>query len=293
MSILTLIRTIQPTWLAGGVLLYALGSGAARFLGARNGGEVFWPGMGYIILLLAGTNLLNEFFNLVSQPPVVSPVEQQARRWTSSIYLALAGACLTAAASLALTIVGEVGQLPQVGLILILILLCGVAYATPPLRLAANGYGELVLTLMVSVLFPALGFIVLYEDMHRLLPMVTFPLAALQLAMMLAFGLPKYFDDLKNGRRALVLRMGWERGMLMHNLLIPIGFLLLTGALFFGLPFVIGGPALLALPLGGLQILMMRQIAAGAKPNWRALTFNAAAMFSVTAYLLAFGFWTH
>lgn len=288
-----ILKILRPWWLAAGVLLYTLGSGVARFLGARNGNEVFWPGLGITILLLVSTFTLNEYFNNIELPQPGSPAERQERLRYRSLLLAVAGTCLTVAASLALAINGEIGLHPQVMFVIVLALLCSVAYATPPLRLAANGYGELILTLLVSVVFPALGFILLYEDMHRFLPMVTFPLAALQLAMQLTFGLPSYASDMKYCRRSLLLRMGWERGVIMHNILVPLAFLLLTTAMFFDLPFVIGGPALLALPLGGLQLLMLRQITTGGKPNWRALTFNASAMFAVTAYLLAFGFWTN
>jgi 1,4-dihydroxy-2-naphthoate octaprenyltransferase len=288
-----LIKTLQPLWLAAGILMYTLGGGVARFLGSPNGSEVFWPGLGIAVLLLASAFLLNEFFEFYALPPVTTLAEQQSRWRNRSLNLVLVATSLTVAASLALALINQISARPQVVLVLALILLCSIAYATPPMRLASNGYGELVLTIMVSVLFPALGFTLLYEDMHRLLPMVTFPLSALQLAMQLAFGLPHYATDIKHGRKALLLRMGWERGMFMHNLLIPLAFFLLSSAMFYGLPFVIGGPALLALPLGGLQILLVRQIILGGKPNWRALRLNAAAMFGVTAYILTFGFWTN
>ena len=40
------------------------------------------------------------------------------------------------------------------------------------------------------------------------------------------------------------------------------------------------------------EIGMMRRIAAGAKPNWNALTINALAIYVAVAYLLTFAFWT-
>ena len=63
-------------------------------------------------------------------------------------------------------------------------------------------------------------------------------------------------------------------------------------AVAFGLPLMIALPAFLTFPLGLLQIWQLRRIADGAKPNWTALTLNALVIFAVTAYLLAYSFWT-
>jgi hypothetical protein len=59
----------------------------------------------------------------------------------------------------------------------------------------------------------------------------------------------------------------------------------------FGLPYFIGLPALLTLPIGLLQIWQMRRIAAGTPPNWMALTLTAVVVFATPAYLLTIAFW--
>jgi hypothetical protein len=46
-----------------------------------------------------------------------------------------------------------------------------------------------------------------------------------------------------------------------------------------------------AFPLGVLQIWHMRRIAAGVKPNWKTLTWNAVVIFELTSYMLAISFW--
>jgi hypothetical protein len=80
--------------------------------------------------------------------------------------------------------------------------------------------------------------------------------------------------------------------MILHNLVILAAYLILGFAALFGLPLSIALPGFLTLPLGIFQIWMMNRIASGARPNWTALTFTAAALVGVTTYLLTFAFWT-
>jgi 1,4-dihydroxy-2-naphthoate octaprenyltransferase len=122
--------------------------------------------------------------------------------------------------------------------------------------------------------------------------MVTFPLTLLHLAMMLAFELPDFMTDLRYDKRTLMVRLGWERGMQLHNLLILLASLMLGVSMLFGLPPAIGLPAMLFLPLGLFQIWLMLRIAAGARPNWNILGLMAILVFGMATYLLTFGFWT-
>ena len=69
--------------------------------------------------------------------------------------------------------------------------------------------------------------------------------------------------DIRAGKRTLLVRMGWMRGMTLHNILILGAYLTLGAAVIFGLEFYIALPALLTLPLGLLQIWQMRRIADG------------------------------
>jgi hypothetical protein len=80
--------------------------------------------------------------------------------------------------------------------------------------------------------------------------------------------------------------------MLLHNVLIPISYLVLGLGVLLGMPVALAFPAMLSLPLGIFHIWMLNRIADGAKPNWTALTISAAALLGITAYLLTFAFWT-
>jgi 1,4-dihydroxy-2-naphthoate octaprenyltransferase len=173
-----------------------------------------------------------------------------------------------------------------------LIFLGAFFYSVPPVRLVSSGYGELTTSIVVAVLVPALAFLLQVGELHRLVAMTTTPLVFLHLAMMLAFELPDYALDLKFEKLTLMVRLGWERGMTLHNLLILSAFVLLALALIFGLPTAVALPAFLILPLGLFQIWYMTRIAAGAKPHWNILGLMAVLLFGLTAYMLAFAFWT-
>jgi 1,4-dihydroxy-2-naphthoate octaprenyltransferase len=174
-----------------------------------------------------------------------------------------------------------------------LIFLGAFFYAVPPIRLESSGYGELTTSILVANLVPAFALLLLTGgDLHRLLAMSTFPLTILHLAMLLALELPDYATDIKYEKNTLLVRIGWEVGMRLHNLLILVAYLVLGLAVLLGLPPAIALPAFLSLPLGILQIFQMNRIAAGAKPNWTTLTLAAVTLFSATAYLLAFSFWS-
>jgi len=186
----------------------------------------------------------------------------------------------------------QTNLLPETMLIMVLIFLGGFFYSAPPVRLVSSGYGELTTSIIVANLVPAFAFVLQTGELHRLLAMSTFPLTALHLAMMLAFELPDYANDIKYEKKTLMVRIGWQRGMFLHNIFILVAYLLLGIAVTFGMPLSIAGPAFLTLPLGLLQIWQMRRIASGASPNWTTLTLLPVALFAGMAYLLAFAYWT-
>ncbi len=80
--------------------------------------------------------------------------------------------------------------------------------------------------------------------------------------------------------------------MTVHNTMILLAFIVLTSLWFFEFPRSILLPTYLTLPLGLTQFWQMRMIAAGGKPNWKALTLNAAGLVGSLIFLLAYFFWT-
>ena len=262
-------------------------------------GVGFFLGQVWITLLQLSTHYLNEYFD--------APADLSNRNRTpfsggsgaigpgkllrsTALYAGIV--CLAIVASTTVLLIRYVALTPATVLVMALIFLGAFFYAVPPVRLESSGYGELTSSILVANLVPALALLLQTGDLHRLLAMSTFPLTLLHLAMLLALELPDYATDIKFEKNTLLVRIGWETGVRMHNLLILGAYLVLGLAVLLGLPPAIALPAFLSLPLGILQIFQMNRIAAGAKPNWNTLTLAAVTLFSATAYLLAFSFWS-
>jgi 1,4-dihydroxy-2-naphthoate octaprenyltransferase len=208
------------------------------------------------------------------------------------IALWAAVASMTATTSFTVLLMQNRGIAPSMLLLMLLIFLGAFFYSIPPVNLMSSGYGELTTSILVANLVPALAFIIQTGTLHRLVAMSTFPLTPLHLAMMLSFELPDYASDYKYEKLTLMVRLGWEKGMALHNLLILIAYLILGVGMIFGLPTTVALPAFFALPLGLFQIWYMLRIAGGMKPNWMVLTLSAVLTFGFTTYLLTFAFWT-
>jgi 1,4-dihydroxy-2-naphthoate polyprenyltransferase len=299
-SILLFIQLSRPMFLLGGVLLYALGVGLAHYLGARINWNVYFLGQAWVTMLQLSTQYFNEYFNSPadSSNPNRTPFTGGSGALgpgklprSTALYAGLL--CLGVVASLTAILLGAGAVTPLAMAIMVTAFLGSFFYSVPPVRLESSGYGELTTSILVAFLLPAFAYTLQTGEMHRFLPMVSLPLVLLHISMLIAFNLPDYGNDMKFEKRTLLVRIGWERAMFLHNVLILLGFLLVGVAMLNGLPFFIAMPAMFALPLGVLQIWQMRRIAAGIKPNWTALTLNGLAVFVVTAYLVTYAFWTH
>lgn len=293
------IRLIRPLFLVGGLLVYALGAGIADYLGQDIDWGIYLLGQAWVTTLQLCTHFLNEYFN--------APDDEQNRNRTlfsggsgavgegkvprrSVLLFALTS--LTILASLTVLCIARLGSQPVAYLIMTLGFLGAFFYSVPPVRLESSGYGELTTSILVAILVPAFAFVLQRGELHRLLPMVTFPLAFYHLAMMIAIEFPDYAADLKSGKQTLLVRMGWKNGFLVHNISILAAYLMVALSFSFGLPRTVTIAALVTMPFGLLQIWQMWRIAGGKKPSWQGLTLNAVVGFGALAYMMAFAFWT-
>lgn len=298
-SIRLFIQLSRPLFLVGAALLFGLGVGIARYLGAGVNWSVYFLGQFWVSSLQLSAHYLNEYYDspVDNRNPSQTPFSGGSNavgpgKLSRNVPLVAALTSLTITTSLTVVMLQASLITPVVLLIMVISLLGAIFYSVPPVRLSTTGYGELTTSILVANLVPTFGFLLQMQDLHHLLVMSTFPLTVLHLAMMLAFEFPDYATDVKYEKQTLLVRLGWQNGMVAHNVLILSAFLLLGLAMLFGLPSGIALPAFLPLPLGLLQIWQMRRIAAGAKPNWNAVTLTAVVLFASMAYLLTFTFWT-
>jgi hypothetical protein len=75
----------------------------------------------------------------------------------------------------------------------------------------------------------------------------------------------------------------------LHHSLIAFAYVLFAVALL--LRFSILWTAFLTLPFAILQIILLRNISIGNKPNWTLLTSTALAVFGLTTYFITLTFW--
>jgi len=295
-SIALFLRLSRPFFLLGGVLLYALGAGIARYLGVSIDLTTYWLGQGCVTMLQLSTHYLNEYFDVIvdRDNPNRTPFSGGSGVEGLPRQTPLLAAATTLTVGAVLTVLLYVrGDLGGSALIILAVaFLCSIFYSVPPLRLVSSGYGELTTSILVANLVPAFAYLLQDPEMHRLLAMTTFPLTCLHLSMLLAFSLPDYATDVKYDKKTLLVRIGWQRGMLLHNILVLAAYVFMLAAVFRGMPWRLAWPGLLTLPLGIFQVWQMNLIAQGGKPRWVALTFSAVALFGLTAYFITLAYWT-
>lgn len=296
------IQLSQPLYIISAALLYVLGTGIAHYLSGQINWSSFFLGLAWVVIILLGFQYLNEYFDavVVYDDPVWrhTPFSGASGaigkdRLSRPVALWAGLACLTITAALSIIMVQNLNLGLVGGVILGLILFGELLFVVPPVRLVASGYGEIIMSIIMAGLIPALALILQGHDFHKLLFMVAFPLTTLHLGMLLALEFPDYALDLKRGRRPIIVRIGWQTGMLLHNILVLGSFVIIGIAFAFGLPLRLAWPVFLVLPVGLFQIWMMNRIGEGAKPNWNLLVLIALSTYGLTAYILTFAFWTH
>lgn len=300
-KLLLFLRLSRPFFLLVGFALYALGVGIARFLGHPIDWSLYLLGQLWVSAIQLSTHYLNEYFDMdgdagnrnrtpfTGGSGVLGDGEGQL---PANVALLAAASSLTVLALATFGLARFSVLNPIIMLLMFFGFLSAFFYSVPPIRLASTGFGELSASILLANLVPAFAFLLQTSELHRLLAMSTFPLTALSMAAMLAFEFPDYASDLKFEKRTLLVRLGWQQGMLVHNLFMLSAYLLLAIAFSFGLPAAIALPPFLTLPLALLQIWYLHRIADGIKPNWTALTLNAVVIMAVSVYLLTYAFWT-
>jgi len=287
---MTLLRLTRPLYLAFAALTYVLGVSLANYLAIPFVPVAFWMGLVGVILTQAAMSLLAEVFRPNSDP--LQPEETLAQRKSlrdAMLYFSIGALALLAVICFALYSQGRLSL--QAFLFLGLSLLLVLLYGVPPMRLVGRGFGETALAIQLGFVFPSLGFLLQTGELHRLLGLATFSLTALGLACLIALSFPSFAQDRKYGRRTLLVSVGWERAIPLHNILSLAAYVLFLAAIFFNFSFSLIWPALLTLPFALLQIYLLRNIAQGGKPAWTPLTVNAIAIYGLTVYFLIWTFW--
>jgi 1,4-dihydroxy-2-naphthoate octaprenyltransferase len=289
----------RPWFLLGAALLYGLGLALAHYLGETIQPALAMEGLALVLSLQLTVHYLNEYFD--AEADSANPHRTPFNGGSGAVgvdrlpRLTALQAAVVALAFVALLLTAMLirGETPSLSWIIIaLVLPLTLFYSAPPLRLVSTGYGEFVAALIVSAMVPTLAFTLQVGSMHRLLFLATAPLVLLNFAMILAFEVPDYGTDLRFGKRTLMVRLGWENGMRLHDAAIVAAVVVLLGGALLGMPAHVSVGLLIVLPLAAAQAWQMGRVRRGARPNWLLLTGGAVALFSLAAYLTFAGFAT-
>ncbi|MGD8633119.1 MAG: prenyltransferase [Anaerolineales bacterium] len=296
-NLIDFIRLSRPHFLLGGFLLFALGAAIANYLGEDINPGRYMLGQSFITSIQLMAHYLNEYYDA----PIDNLNENRTPLNAGSGSLGPGGLPRSVAFYAAITMLTLTGTLAGIMLLIgniplltwifgLLGFLGAFSYSAPPLRTSVSGYGELATSLVVAGFVPSFSFSLFAGDLHRLVVMSTVPLIAFHFAMMLVFELPDYATDLKYRKRTLMVRVGWDTGMRMHDYAVLFGVLSFVIAFVNGLPNRVAIGGLIVLPLAMAQIWQMNRIRNGYPPNWRVFTLGALLLFGLSAYFTALGF---
>jgi 1,4-dihydroxy-2-naphthoate octaprenyltransferase len=287
-----MVKTARPMSLLSGLLTYFMGVGLAVYLGHPINWGIVSIGAACMLMLQTAGYYLNVYFDWLTPGFFLESADETPdSRPHRQLFLQIAIAFLTTGAVMTVLLYLQIHTFLPIMVVLGMAVLIAVFYGVPPVRLVYSGYGELAEAILLCNIPPTLAFLLQTGDMHRLVAILSFPVTLLYMAMLLAFSLPNYARNLKYARKNLMVRMGWQTGMILHNILIFSAYTLLVLSLLINLPLKIALPGIITLPLGIFQIWQVNQIAVGAKPHWRRLIVTAYALPLLLAYLFTATLW--
>jgi len=282
------LKLTRPLHLLLAALTYTLGASIPAYLGKPFQPLPFSLGLAGVLLAQLSMSLLAEVFRPHNESLVEGETPQQKETLrNNALYISIAALSSTAFI-IYLLYIDQVLVLPSVILYLSSFILV-LAYALPPIRLLDRGFGELTLAAHIAYIIPSIGFLLQAKENHRLLAVIIIPLTALALAYFLVINFTTFPTDQKYQRGTLLRRLTWERAVPLHHSLIVFAYAIFAIAPSLG--FSILWTAFLTLPFALLQIVLIRNISLGAKPNWTLLTATALAVFGLTTYFITLTFW--
>jgi 1,4-dihydroxy-2-naphthoate octaprenyltransferase len=283
-----MLKLSRPLNLLLAALTYTLGASIPAYLGKPFQPLAFSIGLACVLLAQLSMSLLAEVFRPHNEPLVEDETPQQKETLRNNMLYISIAAIASNAFFVFILYTNKFLTLPTFYFLLLSFLLA-LAYAVPPVRFLNRGFGEMALAVQLAYIIPSIGFLLQAQETHRLLAVIIIPLTALALAYFLILNFVSFPSDEKYQRATLLRRLTWERAVPLHHSLLVFAYLIFAIAPVLG--YSILWPAFLTLPFALLQILLLRSISIGGKPNWTLLTATSLAVFGLTTYFLTLTFW--
>ncbi|MDH3307622.1 MAG: prenyltransferase [Acidimicrobiia bacterium] len=277
MKLWAFIKLTRPHFLAGGVILYALGAG-----GAIDDWRAYLFGQAMVTFAQVTAHYVNEYADLEADRLVANRTAFSGGSGVlTSGALSPATALLSAVVTTALTLVFATlvaGGSPAAAVAGIVALGVSWSYSMPPVRLLDTGWGELATSAVVVGLVPAIGALANARPVDRSLVWMIAVLLPIHMAMLLAFELPDLVTDQAAGKRVLAVRIGAD-----HTRMAVGG--LLGGAALIGLAGSLIGQEPLILPLAVAALPAAAMVRAAHKDRFHALTVAGVATLVLFAFV--------
>lgn len=276
----------------GAIAFFLLGTGIAHYLGNQIKTDNFFCGLGLSLFFLMSGYFLRDYFDLVDKN--IKKKENFSNKQfelhkTTYLLIGLAG--LTAGSIISYTLLLS-KEINLSGLPFWVVLVLFVFFfGTPPFRLAARGYGEYLISVIIATIIPAFAFLLQVEKLHPLIPLITFPMTFFYLAMLISNGLKNYFGDMLAGRRSMITVLDWKTSMDLHDWLVLGGLTLLAINSLMGLPWNMVWPLMLTFPVIGFTIYELNRIKNGMKPRWLLLDLSSYSGVIIMLYMILFTVW--
>jgi len=286
-------------FLFGATLLFILGTGVAYYLDYIIRWDVFVVGLIWVYLLQLGAHFINELYNAHEDRdnPNRTPFSGGSGaigpgKLSSKVALAAGLSCYAILTSLTIVLFSLVNITPLLTVIMLISFMGSFFYSSPPLFLERSGYGEIIVSVIVAFLLPLFAFLLQTGNFDHLIALTALPLFFVHLAMMIAFEYPDYFTDQIYKKNTLLVRIGWQNGVILHHSLLGISYILYIFFSLLGLPLRVLLSAVLTLPFSIYQGWQLNRITKGYKPYWLGLTLNAVVTFGALVYFIALSYLT-
>lgn len=284
-----MLRLTRPLRLLLAALTYAFGASIADYLGKPFLVAPFWLGLLAVLLAQTTMSLLPEVFRLDAEPLLEN--ETRSKRQilrNNALYISLA--CIVIFALTAYILFASNALPLSTFHFLLFSILAVVVDSIPPFRLANRGWGELLLAVQIGYVIPSIAFTLQADETHRFLTLAI-PLTLLAFSYFIVRNFQSFAQDQKYNRVTFLTRLGWERAVPLHHLVVLFAYLLFAMSPLFGLSLSLIWSVFLTLPFAFFQIFLLRNISLGLKPNWTLLHATTLAVFGLTTYFLTLTFW--
>jgi 1,4-dihydroxy-2-naphthoate octaprenyltransferase len=232
--------------------------------------------------------VLQQLNDVHQRPADLGLKEIRQTRWFIALLTAV---LITAAATFFIN--WMISGVLWLGLVFLVVaqLLVGAVYYVSEFVKSLQPYQLLFESLFYLTIPPAFAFFLQSDEWHLFLTLVVIALIPAYFAYRLLNQIQNFGHDEKFGNKTVVVKVGWDKGMVFHNALILLTFVIFALTVFLGLPWFILWPVFLVLPIGIFEIWLMERVRRGAKPHWIVMKIASASVLFLPIYLLAFAFW--